>query len=125
MTYRILVTGERDLTDEKLVHDTLAALLKRLNTSDVVVVHGDCPTGADSFAQSFCDKNGVPFERYPAEQFGSWPQCGPIRNGHMVSLGADICLSFWSGKVEKSGTFNCLRKAVQAGIRVYLIPRIV
>ena len=125
MTYRILVTGERDWTDEQQVHNAIATVLRRLNTNDVVVVHGDCPTGADSFAQSFCEKHGVAFERHPGKDHGQWPFCGPNRNSHMVKLGADICLAFWSGsKIEKSGTFNCLRKAVKAKIRVLIYPRI-
>ena len=124
MTYRILVTGERDWTDEAQVHAVLASGLKRLNTSDVVIVHGDCPTGADSFAQSFCDKNHVPSERYPATDFGQWPYCGPKRNSHMVKLGAWIVLAFWSGKIERSGTFDCLTKAVRTGIRVMIYPRV-
>jgi SLOG family YspA-like protein len=123
VTYRILVTGERDWPSEEQVHSALAAVIRRLNTSDVVIVHGDCPTGADSFAQSFCVKHRIPVEKHAATNFGSWPGCGPKRNSHMVKLGAWIVCAFWSAKIERSGTFDCLTKAVKAGIRVMIYPR--
>ena len=123
MTYRILVTGERDWPSEQQVHAALSSVIKRLNTNDIVIVHGDCPTGADSFAQSFCELHKIPVERHPARDHGQWPACGPKRNAHMVSLGAWICLAFWSGvKIQRSGTFDCLTRAVKAGIRVMICP---
>lgn len=125
MTYRILITGERSWTDEQQVHSALSALLRRLNTNDIVIVHGDCETGADRFAQNFCNENGIKSERHPADWKRLGKAAGPRRNTEMVRLGAYVCLAFWSGeKVTGSGTFDCLTKALCAGIRVMCYPRV-
>lgn len=124
MTYRILITGQRDWTDEAQVKSAIASVLRMLNTNDVVVVHGDCTTGADAFAQSFCDKNGIKYHTYPADWVAHGTKAGPLRNSKMVNDGAYICLAFWSAdKIQGSGTFDCLTKAIRAGIRVIIYPR--
>lgn len=124
MTYRILITGERDWEDWIQVHSAIASVLRKLNTSDVVIVHGGCETGADKFAQEFCNINGVNYEVHLADCGGSGKKAGPLRNSEMVDLGAYIVLAFWGAtKTTGSGTFDCLTKAVRAGIRVVVYPR--
>lgn len=99
--YRILVTGSRDWTDDRAIGNTLtsAAALAVAQGKRLVVVHGACPTGADRIADAWArwhQNRGrdIDIEEYPARDFGPWPACGPIRNKHMVSLGADACLAF-------------------------------
>lgn len=97
-TVRILVTGERDWTDQDAVNHALDNAVRYYNAQDIVVVHGDCLTGADHLAELWCNKNRV-----------------KKRNTVMVKLGANIVLG--------SGTFDCLTKAVLAGIPVKVFPR--
>lgn len=132
MNYRILVTGSREWTDAATVKRELQNLVvqrspyggfvvrqgRKLN--DFVVVHGACPRGADTIADTVARKLGLTTEPHPAEEHGRWPECGPKRNSYMVSLGADICLAFPT--VHSRGTWDCIHKANAAGIRVVIVP---
>jgi hypothetical protein len=99
--YRVLVTGSRDWTDEHRVSKPLTALLATTNFlgETLTLIHGACPSGADAMANAWAEwhlQRGalVEIERHRPEDFGPWPACGPIRNRHMVNLGADCCLAF-------------------------------
>ncbi len=121
--YRILVTGSRRLSlAQRRIVDT--ELFAAVNLDGTVIVHGDCPTGVDAYAAQWAFVRGYTVERHPAKDFGRWPGSGPQRNSHMVSLGADLCLGF-PGPGSK-GTWDCLRKAVDAGIptRAYSLDAI-
>jgi hypothetical protein len=93
--YRILVTGSRDWDDYDMVRDNLAtAIFQRV---PAVIVHGACPSGADAIAAWWVRQNRIldlTEERHPADWKANGKAAGPIRNAHMVSLGADLCLAF-------------------------------
>lgn len=100
-TYRVLVTGSRDWTNRRAIEDTLTAAgaLAISLGQRLTIVHGACPTGADAIADEWARwhrDHGRPFDIEPhrAEEHGPWPACGPIRNRHMVDLGADACFAF-------------------------------
>ena len=125
MQLRVLCTGTRDWTDEAAVRAAFASLDEYdfwEQPSDVTIVHGACPTGADAIVDRVARELGFQVERHP----GDWDRyglaAGPIRNSHMVSLGADLCFAFWDGRVTKSGTLDCFQKAVRAGIPVHIWP---
>lgn len=126
---RILITGSRRLTDPAPIRRKIIGFLAELQLDPVrdpsfaharvVIVHG-AQRGADELAAKVARELGFTPEAHPAEKFGPWPQCGPKRNTHMVSLGARICFAF---PCEKStGTWDCVMKAVRAHIpvRTYL-----
>lgn len=112
---RILVTGSRSWTDRTVVIEALIkAGLSPLGTtwsgwSDITLIHG-AACGLDSLAAEVGKSLGMQIEPYSAHNF-----VGPkVRNRHMVSLGADICVAFadrWA-----SGTGHCARLARAAGI---------
>jgi hypothetical protein len=130
--YRVLVTGSRDWPDAERVRHELSRIYDQLAaTCLMVVVHGVCPTGADAQARQWVrdrQRFGEPAIEDPhrAEDFGPWPRCGPIRNRHMVSLGADACLAFigpcTSPRCRRTdphpshGATNCADLAEAAGI---------
>lgn len=138
--YRALVTGPRDYDDVRIVHHWLWYALAEARGEEkrLVVVHGDCPGGADHIADEWgslmeAAGNHVRVERHPAQghpthYFGPWPGAGPRRNEHMASLGADICLAFLRPCVrdgcprrfahDTHGTANCVRQARLYGIDV-------
>lgn len=120
--YRILVTGSRDWHDAGTIDLNLIAVTGRLDAfRKVVVIDGMCPKGgADQLAYEAAVRHGWGTERYPAEDFGSWPLCGPKRNAHLVTLDIDLCLAFPTAK--SVGTWDCVRKANAAGIRVIIVP---
>lgn len=118
--YRVLVTGSRDWGDQDAIVGALRQIRRDIEGRPIVVVHGDCPTGADAIA-SYLVKRAAPTfglteEPHRAEDFGPWPRCGPIRNRHMVTLGADICLAFI--KDGSRGATHCAELAERAGIPV-------
>lgn len=94
MTYRVLVTGSRDWVDRM----SLYAMLAKIHSEHegMVVVHGDCPTGADRMAQDWADLMGVEAERYPANWDKHGRAAGPIRNRRMVKSKPKpvLCLAF-------------------------------
>ena len=133
---RVLVTGSRDWNDRKAVWLAIFSEYLDANSSDeFVVVHGDCPTGADRLAREWCEKNqnAVTEERHSA----NWdracdescyhkprtkngrpycPMAGHLRNQEMVDLGADVCLAFPLS--DSRGTRDCMKRAEAAGIPV-------
>lgn len=115
---RVLVTGSRDWHDVDVVFAALSEVCTEVGT---VVVHGDCPTGADRIASDWCQTQRDIFEeKHPANwKFGK--SAGPIRNQHMVDLGADICLAF--PLPESRGTRHCMTAAAKAGIPVRVVEQ--
>ena len=109
---RILVTGSRHHTDASLV----AAAFDRLSPGPHIVVHG-LAKGADALCAQDADRRGWRSEGHPAD----WSQgrsAGPVRNQHMVDLGADVCFAF--PLRGSRGTFDCAKRARAAGIPVWV-----
>lgn len=129
---RVLVTGSRDWADHDLVRDALVAA--RYQSGPMVIVHGACPNGADAIASWWArqfrhldiTEEAHPAQGHPTEDFGPWPGCGPRRNAHMVSLGADMALAFIGPCTKAScrrpephgshGATGCADLAEEAGI---------
>lgn len=127
---RILVTGSRDWEDRLAVYRALNGICDEYdlnfepdeygNTmpkpSKVTVVHGDCPTGADHWADQWCLGSFFEAERHPADWNKYGKSAGPRRNEEMVDLGADICLAFI--KNDSKGATHTANLAEKAGIKV-------
>lgn len=124
--YRILVTGSRDTSgdDELYIQSVLhlASAKALMAARPVVVIQGECPAGGvDEVAGLWADHvRGVTNEPHPAEWKRLGKSAGMIRNGEMVRAGADICLAFPGPK--SIGTWDCIRKAVAAGIHTRIYP---
>lgn len=118
MTYRILVTGSRDWADPSGIYDAIINLKEwhPFAWEDIIIVHGDCPTGADAQAQAFAEANGIKTERHPADWKAYGRAAGPYRNQKMVDLGADIVLAFKNP--GSKGTQDCIDRAKKAGLNV-------
>jgi hypothetical protein len=112
MPKRILVTGSRDWTSLAIVITNLCIAAE--GDPDVTLVHGACPTGADSIAQIYAERQGWTIERHPA-QWENGRKAGPARNRLMASLGADICLAFIRN--HSAGASGCAAAAEAASIR--------
>ena len=137
--YRLLITGSRSVTDAEFVWMPLWQMVHKHES--LLVVHGDCPTGADKFAQDWVDLPGQRWnlptrpvgadgklavdhdylavaERHPAKWDLHGKVAGPIRNQAMVNLGADACFAFPTR--ESRGTTDCMARAWVADIDVYV-----
>lgn len=120
---RILITGSRTWSDHNAIRAALAevahqAWLGRQETmEDHTVVHGACPYGgADVIAAGAAESLGMEVEAHPADWATRGKAAGPIRNQHMVDLGADVCLAFPTA--SSRGTWDCVRRAKAAGIPI-------
>lgn len=108
MTRRILVTGSRDWNWHEGIWD---ALLAHGEPGDTLVQGG--AAGADAIAARYWQNFG-PVETHRADWDRHGKAAGPIRNQHMVSLGADLCLAFI--KNNSRGATHCADLAEGAGI---------
>lgn len=111
---RVIITGSRSYVDQDWIEECLDEMIDKEND---VVVHGDCPTGADNFAEIWCEKNGVRQEKFPAEWHIYGRAAGPLRNQKMVDAGARICIAFPTLGISR-GTWDCMQRAEEAGIPV-------
>lgn len=111
---RILITGGRDFNHKEIVMQALTDTIASFSGEEVVVVHGGAK-GADTLAAECAKKLGAGVECHPADWETHGKKAGPIRNVHMVNLGADICLAFPSQ--QSKGTWHCVKKAREAGIK--------
>jgi hypothetical protein len=116
---RILVTGSRTWTDVRTLELQMRLALAKYDPRSIVVVHGDCPRGADHLADVFARRHQLAVEPHPAD----WRPGGVFdrgagfkRNAEMVQLGADLCLAFI--RAESRGATHCADLAEKAGIPV-------
>lgn len=99
MNRRILVTGSRNIDNKYFVASVLYNHdLDKFDT----IVHGDCPTGADYWANEYGLHHHIPVEKHPAD----WQD--------MVDLGADICIAFV--RPDAIDTKDCMKRAIDANI---------
>lgn len=97
------------------MYDEAAANLERL-----VLIHGDCPLGADAVADYWGRKkiNAI-VERYPADWQAHGKRAGFIRNSQMVERVKGvkaIVLAFWDG--QSKGTKHTVELAKKSGLEV-------
>lgn len=121
MSKRILITGSRDWSDRDAIRSALSTIYWRWmgdvrdeDVEDIVLVSGNCPSGADALAEEVWEGWGFPVERHPADWSRWGKAAGPKRNQLMVDLGADVCLAF--RKDYSRGTTHCANAATMAGI---------
>jgi YspA, cpYpsA-related SLOG family len=137
---RILVTGSRDWMDRYTIAQELVRYITEnaemlvdshgfpvtWDTEGWVIVHGDCPTGADHYADDWGYGNLVQVEPHPAQWRRYGKAAGFRRNVEMVDLGADVCLAFINPCTKRDcpqpqphgshGTTMCAALAETAGI---------
>ena len=127
--YRILVTGARDWRDRAAVGRALLGVVDDTSlVRSTVLVHGDCPTGADAIAARCAQDWAWMVEGHPADWTRHGKAAGFRRNAEMVALGADVCIAFirpcvsprCKGKSahDSHGTAHCAGLARAAGITV-------
>lgn len=120
---RVIVTGSRNWDDPQAVWAALDYTYERhpmAPDEEFIVVHGDCPSGADRHAKEWCAhaaKNGrsVTEEPHPAnwELYGKY--AGFKRNRKMAELGAQLCLAFI--RDGSRGTRHMAGQSESRGIR--------
>jgi hypothetical protein len=105
---KVLVCGGRAYSDRKRVFDELDKLRPDR------IIHGGCPTGADTLADEYADhRAGIFVTVYRADWKKYGRAAGPIRNAQMATEGKpDMVLAFPGG----AGTRNMVTIAKSLGI---------
>jgi hypothetical protein len=85
-----------------------------------VIINGVAP-GVDWAFSKACRELGVEAEVHTADWRTLGNIAGPARNREMVQAGADLCIAFHRTLETSKGTKDCVRQALGAGIKVYLI----
>ena len=116
---RIVVSGDRFWDCPDLAAATLRRLVARYGP-DIVIVHGGACGVDQAFAEA-CRHLVIKAEPHVADWKGLGNIAGPARNREMVQAGADLCVALHRSLESSKGTKDCVRQAISAGIRVYLI----
>ena len=117
---RVLITGCRHWRCQSLADKVVTRLIRR-HGSDLVIVHGDCPTGIDAMFAEAARVLEVRVEAHPASWDLRGKGAGPVRNQEMVNAGALVCLAFHRDLMASKGTKDCAIRALRAGIPTWLI----
>lgn len=123
--HRVLVTGWRNWPEryQGVIRGYLDAVWRDVQWNALgrmVIVQGECPYGGvDLYAKLWAEQMAIEVESYPAEVDAAGKILGPARNSRMVALGAERCLGFPGP--NSRGTWDCIRKAVDADIPTYVI----
>lgn len=110
--FRVLVTGARIWDDSWTLNKFLNDIFH--HNPEMILVHGDCPFGADALARNWAERNQVPQEVHSADWKKHGKAAGHIRNKEMVDTKPDYAVAFIKG--EAKGTNNCLDHIQKAGI---------
>jgi hypothetical protein len=111
---RIIVTGERDWEDREIVEETLDSLLEAW---PFTLVHGDCPTGADAFADEW---QGSRIYRSSAIRRTGKPMAAP--QGRKETVAWSTLARKWSspsgaGVASAAGRSTASRTRCRAGFK--------
>lgn len=136
---RVIIFGSREYTNERLVGLVLTTARDRYGR--ILVVHGDCPTGADHHAREWVEaqlrrgSTRATQDPHPA----GWERCGPEcppghlthrggktycrsagfrRNAVIARLGAAEAHGFWQPGARNTGTEMMHDLLTTAGINV-------
>jgi hypothetical protein len=127
--FRLLVTGSRDWSDLAMLRSALDEVLDEVDRAGkrLVVVHGDCPDGADNQARRWATEQraaGRPVDHdpHPANWNTYGLVAGFVRNISMVKAGADRCLAFFAPGAGNKGTTDCVKQASAHQIKVVRYP---
>jgi YspA, cpYpsA-related SLOG family len=112
VAFRVLVTGSRTWPWPEIIHRDLDGLYATHGAA-LVIVHGDCPRGADADADAWCRRVGVPVELHPAK-WSTGRGAGYARNAAMVATRPAICLAYIHE--GSRGASHCAALAEEAGI---------
>jgi hypothetical protein len=114
---KILVCGGRDYTDSAMLFGYLDMTAE--HHGDLIIVQGDCPTGADRLARMWATGRGHELRSYRADWNHHGKAAGPIRNQRMLDEERpDRVVAAPGGR----GTADMVDRAHRAGVEVYTLP---
>lgn len=115
---KLLVCGDRNWTDRKLIYDYLKYDLPY--HSSLTIISG-MARGADTIAAEWAIEKNVPLMKFPANWKEYGKSAGPIRNREMLKKGnPDMVLAFHDNINASKGTKDMVTISIEA-----LIPTVV
>lgn len=118
---RIIIAGTRSFDNYALLRKTMCSLFGQVPPSQMEIVSGHCPTGADSLGELFARRNNIRLTLFPADWAKYGKAAGPIRNRQMAEYAASdgYCVIFWDGKSR--GSRNMAAEAKNAGLKTKIV----
>lgn len=119
----IVVTGSRKWAYRDPVLDML------LETRPDLVIHGGCPTGADSMVAGLARAHGIAVLEMPAQWSEHGRRAGPMRNIQMANLAKAIRACGWHVTCEafplpeSTGTIDCMERMYAGDFDVTKWPK--
>jgi hypothetical protein len=90
-----------------------------------LVLHGGA-RGMDAIAADWAASKTILTEAHPADWIAHGRRAGPLRNQRMADrlreLGGGVCLALPLVGATNAGTWDMVRRAGQAGVRVHVLP---
>lgn len=115
----ILISGDRDWTDEEAIRDGLEQLTPDRNHYQDIIIEGGA-RGADRLSKKVGEELGF----YVKEMSADWDKygrsAGPIRNRGMLSKMPRYVLAFHDDIEHSKGTKDCINEALRRGFLVFL-----
>lgn len=111
------VTGGQKFTDRDLLFRSLDQIRNDWDWSITELRHGDCPTGADKFADEWAAERGVPVRKFPAAWNAYGRAAGIIRNSVMADTMPDMVVAFEGA----NGTRDMIKQAKRRHIHLIII----
>lgn len=106
---RLLVSGSREFNDVAYIEERIALLKPKL------IIHGNCPSGADRIADNYAKKNGIPCIKMDANWDYYNKAAGPIRNRWMLDFCTPDKLLVFVTKTSK-GSRDMIKATEKKGI---------
>lgn len=105
---KVVMTGSRDWTEFTAIWSAInRELTEAMNRDEeLLIIHGDCPTGADHLVEKICRECGVHTARVAARFESLGKKGGPLRNRVMAAMEPVAAYAFPLG--ESRGTNNCI-----------------
>jgi hypothetical protein len=119
---RVITTGSRNWEGQwaenriNAMMRSLEILAGTIDHTNMTVVHGGCPTGADAIVDRWCRRRFYEPVVYPADWAALGKAAGPVRNTNMALAGGDVCVAF--NRANSAGTVDMMEKARRQNIWV-------
>lgn len=121
---RVLICGSRHWAKPVPV-DVVVGGFKAVYGTETVIIHG-AAQGADSMAGSAAHRHGLDCEPYPADWDTHGKSAGPLRNQRMLDEGKpEVVVAFTNDLPGSKGTADMVRRALKAGLPVYIMGRVI
>lgn len=120
---KVLVTGSRGWRSKAKIKEVLRGYQEQARTrgEGLIVIHGDCPKGADLLAKYACKELGIQQIPMPADWARYKRAAGPRRNAQMLLEHPDVnVVAAFRASGKSSGTDDMMTKAKAADIQIDL-----